>query len=210
MGADPSTGDVVAPRRGRPPRTEAERAARRREVVDAALDAVRRLGAEASVDEIAATVGVSKPVLYDLVGDKVGLADAMAAVVAEQVTASVLEAASGSAAGPVGLADVIRAVVGELVRLIETDDAVYAFLVRTLRSGDRGFFDSALVRVVRDRGALIAPTMAPGVPDALLPVLIDGVFGFVFFAVESWNARRSPDRAVLIESLTELVVRAVG
>jgi len=188
-------------RRGRPARSVAEREARRAHLVGAAIEAVRELGADASIDDIASAIGVSKPVLYDVVGDKLGLADAMAAVIAEEVTASVAEAASVGGGAP-GVEAVVGAVVNAMVELIERDGAIYGFLVKTIRSGDRGFFDSALVRVVRERASLLAPTFAPGVPNELVPLLIDGAFGFLFFAVESWQVRRVPGREVLVAALT--------
>ena len=54
------------------------RAARREQLLDAAIDLIRTAGPEVAMDEIAAACGITKPVLYSHFGDKAGLGDAMA------------------------------------------------------------------------------------------------------------------------------------
>src|SRR5229473_3568838 len=63
--------------RGRPPLTTAERAQRRTRLLEGAMAAIRKLGAGASVEQLAAEMGVSKPVLYAEFGDKERLGDAV-------------------------------------------------------------------------------------------------------------------------------------
>lgn len=190
-------------RRGRPPRTEAQRAEQRRRLTLAAMDAIRAGGPDLSIDDLAAAAGVSKPVLYDEFGGKLGIADAIAVVLAEQVEREVVGVVLG--AGELDVDVAVRAIVEGLVTLIDGEPALYAFLVRSIRSSDRGFLDNALVRVVHERAAVLVGAIAPGVSAAQVEVLTDGVFGFLFGAVESWQASRRLDKETLIETLAVVI-----
>lgn len=55
----------------------ADRAARRTRLLDAAERAIRRVGAAASMNEIAAEAGITKPVLYQEFSSKAGLSNAL-------------------------------------------------------------------------------------------------------------------------------------
>ncbi|MGO4258435.1 TetR/AcrR family transcriptional regulator [Marmoricola sp. RAF53] len=70
---------------GRSTRWDDHREARRAELVAAAVDAIDRHGPAASIAEIAASAGVSKPVLYRYFGDKDDLYRAVGQWGAEQV-----------------------------------------------------------------------------------------------------------------------------
>ena len=50
---------------------------RRAELLGAAERAIRRIGPHASMDEIAAEAGITKPILYSHFGDKAGLVTAL-------------------------------------------------------------------------------------------------------------------------------------
>lgn len=115
------------------------------------MKAIRRHGPEASIDDIAADAGVSKPVLYGHFGDKLGLADAISVELAERATA--ITAAALADDERVDLRVAVVAIVEALVGLVEDEPALYGFLVRTIRSGERGFFDNALVEVIHDAPA---------------------------------------------------------
>ena len=65
-------------RPGRPPGKGAEPGARRAEYLEAAMDAIRAVGPTATMTEIAERAGMSKPVLYDHFGDRLGLTVAVA------------------------------------------------------------------------------------------------------------------------------------
>jgi AcrR family transcriptional regulator len=167
------------------------------------MDAVRTHGADLSIDELAAAAGVSKPVLYDEFGGKLGIADAIAVVLAEEVERQVLATLAG--AGAFDIAVAVRGVVDGLVTLIDGEPELYAFLVRSIRSSDRGFLDNALVRVVHERASLLVGMIAPGVAPEKVEVLTDGVFGFLFGAVESWQATRRLDREALVTTLAVVI-----
>ena len=191
-------------RRGRPPRTDEQRAEQRAQLLDAAMKAIRRHGPEASIDDIAADAGVSKPVLYGHFGDKLGLADAISVELAERATA--ITAAALADDERVDLRVAVVAIVEALVGLVEDEPALYGFLVRTIRSGERGFFDNALVEVIRERAGLLVGLINPGIDLEWSRVLIDGAFGFLLFSVESWQLAGAPPRDQLVQTLADVVV----
>lgn len=194
-------------KRGRPRLTEEQRAEQRLHLLEGAMDAIRVHGPEVSVDEIAATAGVSKPVLYGHFGDRLGLADAIAVAVADEVTALTVDrAVEGAADGRrVDFPAAIAAIVASLVDVVEHEPEIYGFLVRAIRSGDRGFFDNPLVEVIRDRGGRLAEVATPGLEAEMRRVMVDGAFGFLLFAIESWKPTRTPSRAELVATLTDAV-----
>ena len=194
-------------RRGRPPLTEEQRSEQRRQLLEGAMDAIRAHGPEVSVDDIAAAAGVSKPVLYGHFGDRLGLADAIAVAVADDVTSMTVDrAVEGAADGRrVDFPAAIAAIVASLVDVVEHEPEIYGFLVRAIRSGERGFFDNPLVEVIRDRGGRLAEAATPGLDAGMRRVMVDGVFGFLLFAIESWKATRTPPRAELVATLTDAV-----
>ena len=199
--ADPS---VETPRRrGRPRRTDEERAVHRTRLVDAAIAAVRERGAEVSIDDLAAAAGVSKPVLYDEFGGRLGIADAIAVVVAERLERQVL--ADLAVSPTFDLAIGVRSVIEALVNFIDDEPELYVFLVRAIRNPERGFLDNALVTVIHDRASTVVGFIAPGLPTAHLRILTDGLFGFVFASVESWQATKKPKKRELIDTLTHVI-----
>ena len=177
------------------------------------MDSIRDRGAGVSVDDIAADSGVAKPVIYGHFGDRLGLADAIAVVMADGVTEVTLQAVQRQAelaeAGQgqgIDFEAAVAAIVSSLVDLVETEPAIYGFLVRTIRSGERGFFDNALVEVIRERGGRLVEFANPNISTETRAVLVDGAFGFLLFSIESWKLRRTPSREVLIDTLTKSVV----
>lgn len=202
----PSTA-VATRRRGRPRRTDEQRRAHRGRLVDAAMAAIRERGPDLSIDDLAAAAGVSKPVLYDEFGGRVGIADAIAVVVAEAVERRVV---AELAAAPFELEAAVRAVIEGLVDFVDDEPELYVFLVRAIRSPERGFLDNALVAVVHERASVLVGFVAPGLPTEHLRVLTDGLFGFVFASVESWQARRDLSKEALIDTLARVIHAGLG
>lgn len=176
------------------------------------MDSIRARGPELSLDDIAADSGVSKPVIYGHFGDRLGLADAVAVELADEVTDFTVRAL-GDTAGRGAEPDfqvAIGAIVTSLIDLVEREPSIYGFLVRTIRNGERGFFDNALVDVIRERGGRLVEIVNPGIPRELRQVLVDGAFGFLLFSIESWKTSRALSRDDLIEALTEATVAGFG
>ncbi len=186
--------------RGRRPRTDAERAAHRTRLVTAAIEAIRRHGPDAAMSDIADEAGVSKPVLYDEFGDKLGVADAVAVHLAAQLEHDlVAQLAEG---GPFDVAMALDALVRGLIELIDGEPEIYGFISRSIRTGERGLLDHALVRVIQERTAALFGALTPGAAPRELRLITDGWFGFVLAAVESWQRDRSIDRDEFVQLLS--------
>lgn len=167
------------------------------------MDAVRQLGPEVSIDDLAAHVGVSKPVLYSEFGDKTGISDAIAVHLAEGVERSVLAAVEIRRGFDIEKA--IRVVIGGLIDLIVDEPELYAFIVRSIRSSDRGILDNALVRAIHERVRILIAVIAPGASNEVVEVLSDGLFGFVFGSIESWYDNRPMPKDDLVQALTVVI-----
>lgn len=207
------TQETGAPVRGpgRPPRSDAERAAQRARLLDGAMAAVRRVGPDVSVDEMAAEAGVSKPVLYSAFGGKDGIADAIALELADRAERTLIAALA--TAGPLDLDRAARTAIDILIGIVVDDPQIYEFLVRSIRASDQGLLDNALVRSLHERVGTLTRLVAPTVDPALVSVLTHGAFGFAFASVESWQRAREPSQEELVDALARVVVqgfRSIG
>ncbi len=121
MGATETTPD------GRSSRWDEHRVARREELVEATLRAIRSHGAGVGMDEVAATARTSKTVFYRHFTDRAGLYTA----VAERVDATIIRDLSRAAgdAAPTDRRAVVRAVIAAYLRLVDEDPEVYRFIV---------------------------------------------------------------------------------
>lgn len=166
------------------------------------MDAVRERGADISIDSLARAAGVSKPVLYSEFGDKRGIADAIAVTLAHRLEARVAAELGG---GQLDLPSVVRSTVEALIELIDDEPELYQFIVRSIRSSDRGFLDNGLVRVIQKRFEVLVGLLLPGLDATRLRVLTDGLFGFGFAAIESWTSHRELTKEELIVALATVV-----
>lgn len=189
--------------RGRPPRTEQQRADRRQSLTEAAIEAVRRYGPDVTLDQMAELAEVSKPVLYAEFGDKNGVVDAMAVVLAGRIEETVV--AKLAAARRFDVDFTIGAIIEALIDLIDNEPRLYAYIVRSLRMRDRGLLDNALVRVIHERAAFIIGHLAADLGPDELDMLADGVFGFVLGVVESWVSTRRPSKERLVAATTAAI-----
>lgn len=197
---------------GRDTRWAEHRLSRRRELVDAALRAVREHGAGVGMDEIATAAGTSKTVVYRHLGDRAGLHAAVVATVDEQILGD-LQAAMDARAGhgrtgderllaltedPQGL---VAALVDCYLRLVERDPEVYRFVVtRPLARGDASEASDAddagdagdpvagLTNRIADRLAQVfaARLRSQGRDPAPATTWAHGLVGFVRAATDAW------------------------
>jgi AcrR family transcriptional regulator len=185
---------------GRPPRSAEARAAQRIRLVDAAMDAIRTHGPDVSVDEIAAVAGVSKPVLYAEFGDKVGIGEAIAVELGERGERVVIEEMSRG--GTLDLSRAIAVAIDRFIDIVIDEPEVYAFILRSIRTSDKGLLDNALIRTLEGRFEQAAALLAPEADPDLVRVAAAGTFGFILASVESWRDTRRPRREVLVQQLT--------
>jgi AcrR family transcriptional regulator len=138
-----------APRRGRPPRADRER------LLDAAERAIRRSGPRVSLERIAATAGVTKPVLFAHVGDRRALVHALAERLLARIEAAVAAALAAGREGRAALEGVIAA----QLATVAAERHLYAFV-----NGAAGG-DTTLASTLAFARRTAAPLVA-GIADA--------------------------------------------
>jgi AcrR family transcriptional regulator len=190
---------------GRPPRSAEARAAHRTRLVEAAMAAIRAHGPDVSVDEIAAAAGVSKPVLYAEFGDKVGIGEAIAVELGDRGERVVIE--EMSRAGGLELRRALTVAINRFMDIVIDEPQIYAFILRSIRTSDKGLLDNALIRTLEGRFQQLAKVLAPDADPHLVHVVAAGTFGFILASVESWRETRRPERDVLVEHLAAILVQ---
>lgn len=121
--------DVVAattdPVDGRRTRWSAHRATRREELIDAAVRSIKRHGADAGMDQIAADAGTSKPVIYRYFADKTDLHRA----VTQRVVGTIIAALRSVTGRAPSARDLIHESVAAYLALLEQSPELYRFVV---------------------------------------------------------------------------------
>ena len=186
------------------------RAARRNQLLDAALRAIRRTGWVTSMESIAAEGGVSKPVVYKHFGDREGLA---------------IEVARRFAAGlEVDMAAALEAETDPRQRLlvcmetylahVETDPEVYRFLDAEFvgRPANAGSELSGLIPRIADQMAVVIADglRTSGRDDAAAEAWAYGVIGLIHFTGVWWLDNRVLSREVLAVHLTDLLMHGLA
>lgn len=118
-------------RRGSARERREHREARRGELLEAAHVAIRRHGAGASMEQVAAEAGVTKPILYRHVGGREALASALAERFVGELTARLEEVLGRPDVEP---REMLTRALDAYFELIERETELYRFLVR--RVGD--------------------------------------------------------------------------
>ena len=167
------------------------------------MAAIRLHGSSVSVENIAAHAGVSKPVIYAEFGDKAGIADALALERAQQMERSLI--ADLAVGEPLDTAMAVELGANALIGLLVDEPEIYGFIVRSMRDSDRGVLDNPLVRSLHDRVQMLISLLAPAADKAMVSVVTDGMFGFIFAMVESWQGAREPSQEEVVRLIVQLV-----
>lgn len=181
--------------------------ARRAELADAAIRAIRSIGADASMADIAAEAGISKPVLYHHFGDKAGLA----AAIADRFLVDLGHSLDGIFTN----ADDPRAAVAEafvvFVVFAEREPALHRFLVEGSQGTGRG---AGELPVLPALAAQVAAFLVTGFgvegSAAQLELRSIALMGTVFEGVGWWLDHRTLTRDELIATLADLVGNGVA
>ncbi len=179
---------------GRSSRWDEHRLARRRELVEATVRAVRRHGAGVGMDEVAASAGTSKTVVYRHFTDRAGLYEA----VADRVDGTIIRGMTRAAGVPDGAPPlapraVVRAVIGAYLHLVEDDPEVYRFIVNApiLPPGERpeGDVAAGMTGRIAEHVADIVATGTGGAVDTGTAHLWGvALVGMVRAAADAWLA----------------------
>ncbi|WP_426297558.1 TetR family transcriptional regulator [Arthrobacter sp. R-11] len=210
--------DFVAPAvDGRAARWQGHREERRRELIKAARKAVHTLGSDASMEDIAAAAGTSKPVFYRYFGDKAGLQQAMGEVVLAQMQRKMKEAVATATSAREGL----FAMVSAYLQMAGASPNVYAFVTR-LPHGEAGQQDAiaasgALGHFFESISAMMAAPMREHLgPDAevLIGYWPTAAIGMVRSAGELWlsspDSPGKPDEQAMAEHLTDWLCAGIA
>ena len=187
-------------------RWDAHRQARRAELVEVTLAAIRRHGPSVGMDEVAATAGTSKTVLYRHFADKTQLYLAVCARVADTLLGQ-LHAVIRPDGEPRAM---LAAGIDVYLQLIESDPEVYRFVVRhpALDRPVDGDPVAGLVQLIGDQVAAVldAPLRRAGLDSAVALPWGHGLIGLVRAAADPWlDGRAALSRAELTQHLTDLV-----
>jgi len=194
---------------GRSSRWDEHRLARRQELVEATLHAIREHGAGVGMDEVAATARTSKTVFYRHFTDRAGLYTA----VAERVDATIIRDLTRAAGAPApdDARAVIRGVIAAYLRLVADDPEVYRFIVNApiVPPGERPQGDVAAGMTDRI-AAHVADLVSGGLTEAAAPRLWGvALVGMVRATADAWLAAgggaSGPSGDELADDLTALV-----
>lgn len=190
---------------GRSRRWDEHRAARRHELVDATLRAIRSHGAGVGMDDIASVAGTSKTVFYRHFTDRAGLYAAVAGRVDENIMRDVAAAAGGRRGGRA----VIAASIEAYLRLVEEEPEIYRFVVTAPileRPGAGDPSGPVSAHIAEEIGALLDGALGA---DAAEPVRSRvwayGVVGMVRSAADDWLTRGGARSGVTRDELAGLL-----
>ena len=104
---------------------------------------------------MAAAAGVSKPVLYAEFGDKVGIGEAIAVELGERGERVVIEEIEPGGRSRAS-ARAISVAINRFIDIVIDEPEIYAFILRSIRTSDKGLLDNALIRTLEGRFQLLA------------------------------------------------------
>jgi AcrR family transcriptional regulator len=205
--AGPSAaGAGTPPRRrpGRPVGSTAGRSVRREEYLEAIIDAIRKLGPEATLAELAAGAGMSKPVLYDHFTDRLGLTAAVIGKLSETVAAdAVLAVLSGGE--PVEL---IAKAFDVFVAFVESEPQIYGWVLRGVRDlPAAGLSELPMAMAAGGHLSMVIGSVmrGAGVDSGAAEPWAFGIVGFMLSATEWWLVRRAMSRADFVDYVAKFV-----
>jgi AcrR family transcriptional regulator len=177
---------------------------RRVELIGAAIQAVLHHGPDVDMDQVAATAGVSKPVLYRYFADKSQLWRA----VGEHLATVVVDAVAPAIETVREERDIIEATIDAYLGVIEAHPQLYRFVMRQsdlsgvqqVIVGTSQQVATGLARVIGDRLRSLGLDAAPAEPWAY------GLVGFVQAVGDWWMSHGRPiRRGALTDYLTTLL-----
>ena len=188
---------------GRPEKTKEERQARRDELLDAAVEAIRRHGPQVSMEDLARAAGVTKPILYRHFDHRDGLTAALATRFADGLQAT-LVSAMGSGTDP---RETLVKTIDAYLSFVERDPEVYRFLVRHLTASDDELSVGNFLRQVGNQVAVVVGEQmrAAKVDSGGAEPLAHGIVGMVHAAGDWWLERQTMPRERVVQYVVDLL-----
>lgn len=175
---------------------------RRAQLLDAAVDAIRTVGPNASMEQLAAQGGVTKPILYRHFGDREGLGRAIG-----EHYATVLMTRLAAPLESQAPRDLLWRTVDTYLEFLEDEPQLYAFL--TSGGGVRPDAEDAgaiVEAVAREVAVRIGDQLrAQGLDAGGAEPYAHGIVGMVHQAGDWWIRNRTMSRHALTTYLTTLL-----
>jgi AcrR family transcriptional regulator len=186
--------------------SEADRAARRAVLLDAADRVIREAGPDASMSKIAAEAGITKPILYRHFGDKGGLYAALAERYTAPLMAEVRTAMAASTQ-PLGR---VRGTIEAYLSFTEDNEQVYRFLMHHAVAAEPSA-SSAVAAVIRRLGEEVGTILREqrglhGAAAVTADAIGHGIVGMVHVTGDWWLEDPKLSRGELAGQLARLVV----
>jgi AcrR family transcriptional regulator len=189
---------------GRDARRIEERRVRRAHLLDAAIEAIRSIGPSATMEQLAKSAGVTKPILYRHFGDRDGLITALAGRYSVGVLASVQEPLQAQMSPRAILDTTIEA----YVRYVEQNPYLYGFLRQQSapRKGDSSPISSLVDVIAKQIANTAGEQLASRGLDsgAALPWAY-GIVGLVHQATDWWLEDGTMSRQRFVGYITDLL-----
>ena len=185
---------------GRRARWAEHRAARRAELIEAVIEAVRERGPGVGMDDVTAVSGVAKPVFYRYFADKADLYLAVGREVAERIVLDVRTAVDTHTT-PRGM---LAAGVDAFLLWVERDPDLYRFVLQRPYTASTVSDYSAVVgmHVSRVTGDLLR---GAGLDSGVAEPWGFAMVGAVRAGAERWLDQRTMSREALAAYLTDLL-----
>lgn len=167
------------------------------------MQAIRELGPDASLIEIASGAGVSKPALYSEFGDKEGLVDAIAQMSGDRIDQGILDGLAER--GSMTERDICELMVTSAIDFADNDPHIFSTVLRGLRNPERPYATNPIRLRIHGRATTLVTMIAPESNDAERELITSALVGTLLTAVETWQQTRSVPK----ERVVELVSRAI-
>lgn len=171
----------------------------RERVLDAAETVIRREGATASIEAIAAAAGVTKPMVYARVGSRTDLANALA----QRLTARLVQAAGSAIADADDGREALVGMIREALLAVEADRELFVYVTSGSEPTDR------LSLATLSVDPMAQQLRAWGDEHDLTPETAEAwawaTVGMINFTALWWITERDRSAATLAEQLADLL-----
>ena len=200
----PDTDEVATSRINRRALRDDTREQRREQLLQAAIDEIRASGPGATMEQLAKSGGVTKPILYRHFGDR----DGLIATIAERFSADLLQSVEAPLLSNSYPRQLLDDTIDSYVTFLERDPHVYGFLIQqpSTRSEHHTPIGS-LVDVVAKRIAQVAGEQlrATGQDTGAAVPWAYGIVGLVHTATNWWLRDQTMTRERFVQYLTDLL-----
>src|SRR5690349_1225155 len=182
-------------------RRDDDRATRRNQLLDDAVEAIRELGPGATMEQLARRGGVTKPILYRHFRDRDGLLTA----IAERFGTDLLAAIEATLLVDAGNRELLESTIDGYLGYIEREPALYRFLVRHASSQDDGLpsISPLIDHVARQVAVVVGERLrAAGLDSGAAVPWAYGIVGMVHQAGDWWLEDQTMPRERLVQYLT--------